>query len=316
MRAVALAFALSLMAAAVGASGEIPEYRPRAAVSGIIRNWGNEEFQPLLKRWELGFLKYHPNIHFDDKMRGPASAMAGIYTGAADFSWMGHELLKEESMAFEWVFQYKALGIEVATSSLKAVHNSALAVFVQRDNPLDKITLTELDRIFSSEGGVPAYGYGPSSEGGYYFRRFVMKDKLKWASGVVLFDDEMQPDGRMRDAGPRILEALARDRAGIAVAKMRYANPRVKVLAVAVESGAPYYPPTDETVRSRQYPLSRPMKVYLNPNPKEGLDPKVSEFLRFILSHEGQDAVQQQGSYFPLAPPIAAAQLKKLEKLP
>src|SRR5260370_21380568 len=146
--------ALATLTASVDAQNPelAPRYRPGRDGAGVIRSWGNNEMAALLKSWEQGFRKYRPAIRFENRLMGPASAMAGVYTGVADLSWMGHEILKEESMAFEWVFQYKAFGVEVANAGLD-VHNhgSALVVFVHKDNPITKLTLAELDAIFVSE---------------------------------------------------------------------------------------------------------------------------------------------------------------------
>jgi phosphate transport system substrate-binding protein len=311
-------------------------YRPERKISGVIRSWGNNEMAPLLALWELGFRKYHPSVQFEDKLMGPASAMAGIYTGVADFSWTGHEIWKEESMAFEWIFQYKPLGIEVAASSLDVHdHGAALVVFVHKDNPIGKLSLDQLDGIFGSEhkrGGknirnwgdlglagewadkpIHLYGYDAETEAGFFFRHTVLNDSYKWNCDLKEFADQQQADGSMVDAGPRIADALSKDRYGIAYSKLRFANASIKPVALAAANAGPYSLPVKETLREHTYPLGRVMMVYLNRAPDKPADTKLAEFLRYVLSREGQQTVVREGGYLPLTAPVAAAQLRKLE---
>ena len=312
-----------------------PPYQPAASVAGEIRTWGNDEMAALITLWQKGFRKYHPNVQFKDRLMGPASAMAGIYTGVADFSLMGHELLKEESMAFEWVFHYQPLGIEVATASLDVHSNNAtLVVFVHKANPVSKLSLAQLGAIYGAEHKtgrknirtwgdlgltgdwadkpIHVYGYAPASEAGSYFRQRVLEDRHKWNCELKEFENAQLSTGKTVDAGGQILEALAKDRQGIAYAKLLYANSQVKPLALVGASGLPIEP-TKMNVQLRRYPLTRAMKVYLNRDPAKPLDPKLNEFLRYILSAEGQQAVLDEGGYLPLSSTTALEQCRKLE---
>lgn len=301
----------------------------------VIRSWGNEEMSGLLDRWQAGFRKTHPTVQFANKLMGPASAMAGLYTGTADLAWMGHELRTEESMAFEWVFQYKALGIEVATASLDRYdHGAQLIIFVHRDNPISRLSLQQLDGISGSEhrrGGrnlrtwgelglagewmtrpIHPYGYDAETEAASFFRQAVLFGSYKWNCELTAFRDEQLGDGRMVDAAPQILAALAADRGGIAYAKLRYATSGVKTLAIAGES-ANHEAATRDAVRKRTYPITRAISVYLNREPNQPVNPMVKEFLRYVLSRDGQREVEDERGYLALMPEIAVAQLRKLD---
>jgi phosphate transport system substrate-binding protein len=115
------------------------------------------------------------------------------------------------------------------------------------------------------------------------------------------------------DAGKRILDALANDPLGIAYSSALYANPDVKPLALAVDDGGPYVEPCKETVQNRTYPLTRVISMFLNRTPGQSVDPKVREFLRYILSNQGQAAVVQDGDYLPLTARVIQEQMKKLD---
>lgn len=301
-----------------------------------IRNWGNNEMRPLLTRWETAFQKTHPFIRFENKLFGPASALAGIYTGVADLSWAGHELWKEESMGFEWVFQYKPLGIEVATASLDVHQNgAALVVFVHKDNPLKKLTLAQVDAIFGSEhrrGGktirtwgdlglagewatqpVRPYGYDAETEAAAFFRQSVLKDSYKWACNLTEFRNVQRQDGSIIDAGPEILNALSTDRYGIAYSKLKGRTESVKPIALAASDEGPFWEPIPNNIQQRHYPLSRVMMVYLNRAKGKPIEPALKEFLVYVLSADGQRQVIEEGGYFPLTPESVARQLRALE---
>ena len=302
----------------------------------IIRIWGNDQMAGLMARWEIAFRQAHPDTRFEDKLYGPASAMAGIYTGVADLSLMGHELQTDESMAFEWVNQYKALGVEVATAGLDQHSNgAAIVVFVHRDNPIRQVSLSELDAIFGSEHKrgsrnirkwgdlglagewaqqpIHTYGYGNQTEGGAFFRQRVLENSYKWTCDLKEFDSSQQENGQIIDAGPKIVAALAKDRYGIAFAKMMYRNDSVKPIALGESDTGPYFAPTPDNVASRTYPLTRAVMVCLNRPPDGSVRDVVKTFLEYVLSAAGQREVTRDGGYFPLSTEIARAQLQKLE---
>jgi phosphate transport system substrate-binding protein len=82
---------------------------------------------------------------------------------------------------------------------------------------------------------------------------------------------------------------------------------------LAARDGGPYIEPSRENFQNRTYPLTRSIYIYLNRKPGQALDPKVKEFLRYVLSREGQEAVERAGKYLPLTADVAREQLKKLE---
>jgi phosphate transport system substrate-binding protein len=106
---------------------------------------------------------------------------------------------------------------------------------------------------------------------------------------------------------------LAKDRYGIAVSNLRYANPEVKPVALGLDPAGPYYEASKENLIERKYPLTRIIPIVIDRQPGKLIDPKVKEFLRYILSREGQEAVVRDGRYLPLTREAVATQLKKLD---
>ena len=313
-----------------------PHYRPGQIVSGVIRVWGNERMDTLMKYWQEGFQKYQANVRFETKLLGTGTGMAGIYTSVADIALMGREATAAEIMAFEWVFKYKPLRVEVSTGSLNVAGKSfAVAVFVHRDNPLSKLTLTQLDAIFGSEHlrgprnirtwgdlglkgewkdkPINPYGYDAETGPSAFFEKAVFNGSDKWSCNVKEFADLKRGDGSLVDAGGPVLEALAHDRYGIAFANLAFRSPHVKAIALASVDGGPYYEATKDNLIQRKYPLTRATSIYINRAPGTVVDPKVKEFLRYILSQEGQQEVIREGDFLPLNEGSAREQLRKLD---
>jgi len=239
-------------------------------------------------------------------------------------------------MAFEWVFKYKPLGIEVANGSLDAPGKTfAIGVLVNRDNPVSKLTLTQLDAIFGSEHKrgarnirtwgdlgltgdwqskpINLYGYDTETNTGAFFKHVVLNGSDKWNCDLKEFADVKKPDGSSVDSGQRILDALAHDRYGIAYANLRYVNRQVKPVAIAATADGPFYEATKENLIQRKYPLTRAVSIYLNRAPGQSVDPKVKEFLRYILSSEGQQELAKDRDFMRLSDATVREQMSKLE---
>jgi phosphate transport system substrate-binding protein len=313
---------------ALGAGDEaIPPFAPAVAASGEIRIWGSPVDGRLLQDWADGYGKYHPDARILASPHGPDSTLAGVYTGVADLAFMAREMrLPVEHMAFAWVHHYAAFSIEVANAGVRSDRLGAnLAVFVHRDNPLTALTLAQLDGVLGAEHrrgaanirrwgelglngrwkDLPVRVYGPAvgSIPALYIRRAVLEDSYKWNAAYR----EVGEDGR------EAVAAVAVDPAGIAYAPLRAANDRVKPLALAEQDGGAFVDLTDATVAARTYPLIRVITMVLNREPGKPVDAKVKEFLRYILSRDGQDAVARDGGYVPLSAASVRRQLERLD---
>jgi phosphate transport system substrate-binding protein len=296
-----------------------------AAEEVPLRLWGNDRMGAVVARWEAGYTREHPGARFENKLMGSDTGMAGLYTGTGDIAFLGREINPVEVMAFAWVYRYKPEGIAVVRGSLEAPGQSpALAVIVHRDNPLSALTFAQLDAIFSCaprRAAAPARSWsqidpapgvaalGPisacarevSSGTAVFFRDHVMRGNRKWAwEHLREFQDLRQADGSVDDADRQIAAAVAADRGAIGISTLRYVDARVKVLAISGEDGAAVLP-TESTVMTGQYPLARTVYAYVNRTPGRALDPRVSEFLHYVLSRAGQQEVVASGDFLPLS---------------
>jgi phosphate transport system substrate-binding protein len=321
------AFALAAVVTLDGAAeSTLPVYAPGAAVAGDIRVWGSPADAGLLEDWEAGFRKAHPAARIVATLHGPESTMAGLYTGVADIAFLAREMrLPLESMAYEWVKLSKPFTVEIANAGVRTPRPAAvLGVFVARDNPLTHVSLGELDGIFGAEHrraarNVRTWGElgleGPWSGRAIrpysrriddvaveFFRRRVLDDSYRWNPDLV----EAETDAEL-------FAAIARDPSGIAVAPLAAATGAVQTVAVAATDGGPYLLPTAASVADRSYPLTRAVTMAVDRAPGKPLAANVREFLRFVLSAEGQAAVARDGAYVPLRAADAQLQLRRLD---
>lgn len=288
-----------------------------------IRIWGHGSRKgdfagSLVQRWNAAFRRTHPQARFEVALRGDSAAVGGVYTGAADIALMGREIWPIEMEGFEQATGSKPLEIQVMTGSADlANHSTALAIFVHKDNPLTSLTMAQLDAVFGADHkrgpknirkwdelgdngdwaghDVHLYGFAIRHDYGQFFERAVMGGSRKWNCALREFGG---------DQGRQILEALAKDRYGMALASLAYHDAGCK--AVAIDGILP----TRDTVMSRRYPLYRPVSVVVRQSP---MPPLVRDYIAFLLSREGQQIVAQVDSYLPLPESMAREERRKLE---
>lgn len=343
---IAAAAALTGIACAVACAGadaqpldQLPRYHPDQRVSGTIRIWGhgsakNDFMGRVMKSWAEGFAKYQPDVKLENHLYGTASAIGALYVGAADIALLGEEISPAAAAAFTRVKHYPPLGIDVATGSLDTQYfDYAHVVFVNKDNPIAHLTLAQLDAVFGAEHrrgprNVRTWGdlgltgawadqrITPYSWKDLDFSLFIQGAVLggshRWSGDLREFSHIHRPDGSIYEAGQQILDALAADRFGIAISNLRYANPGVKAIDLAAADGQPFYAPTRENLIAQTYPLTRIVPAFIDRAPGRPVDPKVREFLRYVLSREGQQDVTRETGYLRLSAAAIRAQLEKL----
>lgn len=319
----------------------MPAYRPEPAPAGVIRLWGHGSFSRpfmrlLVARWARGFARYHPEITIREETYGTSSAIPALAFGSGDLAILGEEILPEAVDTFRRLKSYEPFGVEIATGSVDVRNfDYAQMFFVHRDNPLREITLAQLDAIFGAEHrrGAPAnirnwgqlgltgewadrpitpYGWKTDDSFGFFLEQTLLAGSHRWNNALRQFGHIYRPDGTIYDHGQQALDALAQDRYGIAVSNIRYAGSDVKPLAVAESAGSPYVEADVRTLIDRSYPLTRIIPAFLDRVPGQPVEPKVREFLRYILSREGQQDIVDDGRYLPLNPDAAAKEREKL----
>jgi phosphate transport system substrate-binding protein len=319
----------------------LPHYQPQQVVSGTIRLWGHgapilDFMGMLVKSWEDGFAKYQPGVKFEYDMYGTASAMGALYTGKGDIAILGQEIYPFETVAFQQAKHYPPLGIEIATGSVDVRNfDFAIGVFVNKNNPLSQMALDQLDKIFAwhdrgkganietwgqlgledewADKPIHLYGWHESDVFSTFVEHAALHDSHRWRCGMKQYAHIHRADGTIYDSGQQILDDLASDPYGIALSNVRYLKDNsVKPLALARTAAGPYYAATKDTLIDRQYPLGRIIPAEIDRKPGQPVDPKVKEFLLYILSQEGQKDIVRNGKYLPMQPEAARREREKL----
>jgi phosphate transport system substrate-binding protein len=330
----------------------LPAYQPEQAVTGTIRLWGNNYIADsnLGADWEQGFRKYHPGIKFDySGLKSGLIATAGLVSGRADI--VGNRRITfAELESFERMFNYDPLQITMAMGSYNVPGwMTTFCIVVHKDNPLTQLTLPQLDGIFGAErdGGwegttwhpeagrsakenirtwgqlglkgewadkpIHVYGLNLRYNNCDMFEHVVFHGGDKWNEQLREYANYAKADGTLAIAAGELMKDLGHDRYGIGWSGIQNVTPDTKALALAATEGGPYVALTIENVQNRTYPLGFEMFFYLNRPPGAPLDPKVREFLRYVLSREGQEAIQRDGKYLPLTAGVVREQRQKLE---
>jgi phosphate transport system substrate-binding protein len=281
-----------------GAEGEaLPPYEPVAGLSGKITSMGATTTTNLVARVAVEFRRIYPDVALQATAGLTSIGPSALLEGRADLVPMGRALTPEEVHGFVGKYGYPPTEIKVAAD--------ALAVFVEKRNPVPGLTLAQLDGIFSRtqrRGGsaietwgqagltgewadrrIALYGYGPGDGAHQIFQQQVL------AGGDYRLS-LVEPGG-----GSSIVQGVAADPGAIGWASVFFACKRVRAVPLAGADGR-FYAPTTENVRSHQYPLSRFLYVCVNKPPRQAFGGPSAEFLRFLLSREGQQIVAADGN--------------------
>ena len=330
----------------------LPKYEPIQQVSGLIRISGSE-LGGLVRSWERGFTKVQPAIKFQDDLRSGDAAIGALEAGAADLAANGREPMLTEFLSFAEVFGNDGpFQITVATGSYNILGRTwAEVIYVNKDNPLTQLTVQELDAIFGSEriGGyrgykwtgdsarnadtnirtwgqlglkgewadksIHTYGFAPTGMSNY-FELTVFHGATKWNPNYRQYVETTAKQATSHDGtADQMLDDLTHDKYGIAWAGVAHSQGKsgVKPVAIGWTSSSPFLHCTLESVENRTYPLTRSIFMQMNRPSGSALDPKLREFLSYILSREGQDIVRQQGEYLPLTQSELENQRRALE---
>ena len=303
----------------------LPAYVPRRDVelNGHFKGASSDVLVALTKTWIAAFQKHHPRVAFD--LPPPYAGSLGaveLANGGLDFVMVSRELRPNDITEFRKNFSYDPTSIPISGGTYRHFgFLDALGFFVHRDNPLEQITFAQLDALLSKthhRGGAAITKWGQLGLGGEWadkpihvwgvkpwngFEEFVRQRVLS----VGAKRGEWRDDISFADTVFPISPAVAKDRLAIGYAGLAYVGDGVKLLRlVATDGGTPVAPGYEE-VASAEYPLSRLVFVNVNKAPGKPLPPALAEFIRFILSRDGQKIILEQAVFLPLRAPQAGS---------
>ena len=311
----------------------IPSWKPAelaVAPEEELNLVGADVMDEITLGWVRLFRKAYPRLSVTMEARASGTGGPALTDGRAELAPVGRELLPAEEKAFVDKFGYKPLAIKVATGSVGSLGKTATSViFVDKDNPLQGLTMAQLDAIYSKtrlRGHGDIRTWGDLGLRGEWAARPIHLYGLKPVNGIEQFlKQRLLLGGEYREgiefvkgkgfthAFTVAAEDMAHNPGGLTYALLSNVTSNVKVVPIAEKAGAPFVAPTVENVYSHAYPLSRFVYIFVNRPPGKALEPKVKEFLQLVLSCEGQDVVAREGVYIPLTPETVREERAKLE---
>ena len=286
-----------------------------SGVSGNVSSIGSDTLNNLMTLWAEGFRKQYPNVKIQIEGKGSSTVPPALIEGTAQLGPMSRTMKNTEMDAFERKFRYKPTAFPVAID--------ALAVYVNKDNPVQGLTMAQVDAIFSKSrrggyqeniqlwkqagladglGNDPISIYGRNSASGTY--GFFKEHALKNGD----FKDEVKE----QPGSASVVQSVSEDQAGIGYSGIGYLTSNVRAVPLAEKEGMPFKEASQQNADNGSYPLWRHLYLYVNKAPNKPLDPIVGEFIKFIYSKEGQQVVVKDG-FFPLKAIAIEQELKKLD---
>jgi ABC-type phosphate transport system substrate-binding protein len=288
-------------------------------VDGEIRSVGSDGMKSLMDRWMREFRVLQPGVRRGDRWEhlGTLNGFHALLAGETDLAPMGRELWPDEAAAYASLHDGQTpLEIRVARGGFNTQQRTtAQAVLVNPRNPLRQITLPQLAAVFGRAPTITRWGQ-LGLTGQWADRPIMVEMPPRVAPNAMSMQMMVLGGGAWSETAreasvSEVARAIVADPAAIGFGGFED-GPGLKAVAVAREAGGPAVEGTGESVSSGRYPLTRYMYIRLQRKPGEALPPAVKEFLRYVLSRQGQEPVLYSG-YFPLTAREAAEELAKLD---
>jgi phosphate transport system substrate-binding protein len=294
---------------------KLGSYKKVQGVSGNLNSIGSDTLNNLMALWSEGFRKAYPNVNIQVEGKGSSTAPPALIEGTAQIGPMSRPMKRQEIEAFEKKHGFKPTVIGVALDSL--------AVFVNKDNPIKSLSLPEVDAIFSQtrKGGHPEniMTWGQVGLKGNWTQQPMSIYGRNSASGTygffkenALFKGDYKNTVKEQPGSASVVLSVTEDKNGIGYSGIGYKTSGVKAIALAEKTGGTPYAANYENVLAGKYPLGRMLYIYVAKAPNKPLPKNLEEFVKYVLSKEGQEIVVKDG-YLPLPANVAAKQAKALK---
>lgn len=279
----------------------IPEYEKASGVAGNLSSVGSDTLANLMTLWAEEFNRNYPNVNIQIQAAGSSTAPPALTEGTSNLGPMSREMKDDEVEDFEDKYGYKPTAIPVAVD--------ALAVLVNKDNPIQGLSMDQVDAIFSStrkcgadakietwgQAGVAAWGsktiqlYGRNSVSGTY----------GYFKEHALCKGDFKSNVNEQPGSASVVQSVTTSVNGIGYSGMGYSTSGVRMVPLARKGSNAFVEATPENALNGTYPLTRYLFIYVNKKPNQPLPPLENEFIKMVLSKTGQQAVIKDG-YIPL----------------
>tara|TARA_B100000315_G_scaffold260302_1_gene320683 strand:- start:10069 stop:11055 length:987 start_codon:yes stop_codon:yes gene_type:complete len=289
-------------------------YTRTSGISGKLDSIGSDTLNNLMTLWAEGFRKYYPGVKIQIEGKGSSTAPPALINRTAHVGPMSRKMKGTELDQFEDTFGYPPTVFRIAVD--------ALAVYVNKDNPIPGMTLAELDAVFSkqrrrkhavqitkwkdikikdplAQSTVSLYGRNAASGTYGFFKKIVLKN------------GDFKDIVKEQPGSASVVQGISKDIAGIGYSGIGYKTSGVRIVPLALSDGTPLVPANYANIINGSYPLWRHLYVYINKPPYDSVSPLVTQFLTYIYSKEGQQIVAKDG-YYPLSANDVSEELKKL----
>ena len=292
----------------------LKDYKKQSGVEGSLKSVGSDTLNNLMTLWAEGFNKEYPSVKIEIEGKGSGTAPPAMISGTANFGPMSRPMKGGEIDDFEKKYGYKPTALRVAVDSL--------AVFVNKDNPIKCLSMTQVDAIFSrtrKKGGKEDINtWGQVGLTGEWANKPISLYGRNSASGTYgYFKETAMGDGDYKDSvkeqpgSSAVVQGIASDKFAIGYSGEGYKTADVRVVPLSSKDGGTCFDATADTAYAGDYPVTRFLYVYMNAKPGTKMEPLRAEFVKYVLSKPGQMGVIKDG-FYPLPSAIAQRDLKLL----
>lgn len=293
---------------------KLPDYQRTSGVAGNLNSVGSDTLANLMTLWAEEFKRMYPNVNIQIQAAGSSTAPPALTEGTSNLGPMSRKMKAKEVQKFEDKYGYKPTAIRVAID--------ALAVFVNKDNPIKGMTIPQVDAVFSStrKCGYPEdiTRWGQLGLTGAWTNRKIQLYGRNSVSGTygyfkkkALCKGDYKQTVNEQPGSASVVQSVSASLNGIGYSGIGYKTTGVRAVPLAKKAGQPFVTAEPENALSGKYPLSRFLYIYVNKHPNKPLPPLEREFIKLVLSKVGQQVVIKDG-YIPLPAKVVEKELAKL----
>jgi phosphate transport system substrate-binding protein len=302
-------------ASATAIDKDVPEYSSVSGISGNLSSVGSDTLANLMTLWAEDFKRVYPNVNIQIQAAGSSTAPPALTEATSNLGPMSRKMKSKEVAAFEDRYGYKPFAIPVAID--------ALAVYVNKDNPIKGMTIPEVDAIFSSTRKCghdkDVSSWGDLAMSGNWKKRNIQIYGRNSVSGTygyfkkkALCKGDYKNNVNEQPGSASVVQSVSTSLNGIGYSGIGYKTSGVRAVPLAKKAGKDYIKATPDNAVKGTYPLSRFLYVYVNKHPNKPLAPLEKEFLKMVLSKRGQEVVIKDG-YIPLPAKVIEKYRKQIE---
>jgi len=302
--------------AAVSVDAKLPEYQKvNSGISGNLSSVGSDTLANLMTFWAEEYKRQYPSVNIQIQAAGSSTAPPALAEGTSNLGPMSRKMKNKELEAFEKKHGYKPTVIRVALD--------ALAVYVNKDNPIKGMTIPQVDAAFSVTrkcgASTDVSSWGDLGLSGPWVSRSLQIYGRNSVSGTYgyfkkkgLCKGDFKSTVNEQPGSASVVQSITSSLNGIGYSGIGYKTSGVRAVPIAKKEGKPFVEASAENAINKTYPLSRFLYVYVNKHPNKPLPPLELEFVKLVLSKVGQEVVVKDG-YIPLPASVAEKELKKLK---